>query len=443
MQLKRRNWLGVFFVICTLHLNAQNNVVLEQIQSYSSILPKASYWRFNEQNSIPLIAALDSQFFPAIGMQQVKTFTPSFNALSNANQLGKIIVNWTKTAAIPYHAYLELYELEPELAYRNNLIEIDASKKDSILSIWFITCTILDQNKKIVLKKTALMSVLPSPSIGMGYQTVYNVSTENNLHTAITKAIVQLNPANADYTYIETHAPPMYALDNFILPYIHQVPRIPIDTNNKFISFTFNNQRAILRIPLASMQKINYKPKTGKAKGEFYEVAQPLRDVKHNIDYTLQTIMSYNPNTTYEENQSSLIQFVADSLNLIYQSDSLIGQFKLTENVPVKDKWINPNILFNGYDSTISLPTGNVFKPIALIAEKKIEGNYNNIPFSVLITNEGQLKTIYVLDQIAIIVQGKIAPTQMVIVQRDLSPAFLNFILLFTYSEIFQTPSNN
>jgi hypothetical protein len=42
--------------------------------------------------------------------------------------------------------------------------------------------------------------------------------------------------------------------------------------------------------------------------------------------------------------------------------------------------------------------------------------------------------------QLALIAHGDNLPTHMVIVQNNVSDEFLNFVLLFAYSELFQMP---
>lgn len=460
MPFKPISILFICFLFLAPKTRGQNKVVLEEIQTYSNILPNAQYWRLNAQNSAAIITALDNHLFADLSMERQKEIEPAYTTLSKISQLGKIIVNWQQTAHIPYHAYLEVYEMEPNLAYRNNLLDIAENQKDSIHSIWFITCTILDQQKKIYFKRSALMSLIPTNSIGIGHTTNYSLSTTNNIHTALAKAVSQINPLKSDYTYIETHAPALYATDNFMMPFVHMAARIPIDTNKNFLAFNYKQQIALLRIPTASMQKINLKDKNNSdelvqliglvknkpnwGRSELYRVVQPLRDVKNNIDYSIETFMSFNPNPTYDVNPLNLIQFVDDSLNKIYKDSVLIGSFKVKENIPIKDKWINPNILYNGYDSTEKIDLGTSYKKIPVIVEKQIQGKFYDTDFTIYITNQGTLKSILVQDQWVLVTQGKQLPTQVIMnSNQNISEAFLNFILVFSNSEIFQTPSNN
>jgi hypothetical protein len=67
---------------------------------------------------------------------------------------------------------------------------------------------------------------------------------------------------------------------------------------------------------------------------------------------------------------------------------------------------------------------------------------FKNSPFTILINYDANIKTILIDQQIAMIVQGDKLPTHMVIVQNNLSDEFLNFILLFSYSELFQMPKS-
>jgi hypothetical protein len=75
-----------------------------------------------------------------------------------------------------------------------------------------------------------------------------------------------------------------------------------------------------------------------------------------------------------------------------------------------------------------------------LLANKVIKGVFKNSPFTILINYDANIKTIMVDQQIVIIAQGDRLPSHMVIVQNNLSDEFLNFILLLSYSELFQMP---
>lgn len=439
--------------------NAQNEVVLEQIQTYSTVLPNADYWKLDQKAALQIRAALENGLFKSMSLNLNKNYSTNLLALSKSSQLGKIQINWGQTSTIPLHAYVELYELDPSFAYRNNLLEISESKKDSIKSIWFVTCSIINQEKQVAFKKTLLLSLMPQTTIGIGFPSAFPLSTPSNIIKAIAKSIEQLDPAFVDLSYTEAKVPSLYATDNIWMPYVHQTPRIIIDTTKGFISYTRNGSRQIIRVPTAAMQKINtsissadnpYTPiinnlKTGKwnKNKELYQIEQSLRDVKNNIDYSVQSFLVFNPEANYEINPASPISFLNDSLNKIYQHQQLIGRFSVTENVLQADAWVDPNELYNGYDSTEKVSLNASFKKMGLIANKQIKGVFKNSPFTILINYDATIKTILVDQQIALIVHGDQLPTHMVIVQNNLSEEFLNFILLLSYSELFQMPKTN
>ena len=110
---------------------AQTPVVLEQIQSYSYILPNADYWKLDKKAALQIRDALEQNLFKSMSLKLNKDFPTNTVALTKFNQLGKIQINWEQTASIPLHAYVELYELDPSIAFKNNLIDIADSKKDS------------------------------------------------------------------------------------------------------------------------------------------------------------------------------------------------------------------------------------------------------------------------------------------------------------------------
>jgi len=109
--------------------NAQTPVVLEQIQTYSNILPNANYWKLDKKAGLQIRDVLENNLFKSLSLQLNKNFPTNILALNKSSQLGKIQINWEQTAGIALHAYVELYEMEPSLAYRNNLLDIPDSKK--------------------------------------------------------------------------------------------------------------------------------------------------------------------------------------------------------------------------------------------------------------------------------------------------------------------------
>lgn len=452
---------SIFFFISILISQtsvAQTPVVLEQIQSFSYILPNADYWKLDKKATLQIRDALEKNLFNTMSLQLNKEYPTKTLALTKYSQLGKIQINWEQTANIPLHAYVELYELDPSIAFKNNLIDVSESKKDSITSIWFITCSIINQEKQVVFKKTLLMSIQPQTTIGIGYPTIYALSTPSNLIKAISKGIEQINPSFIDLSYTEAKVPALYTVDNIWMPYVHQNPRTMIDTTKGFMMFTRNNLRQVLRVPTAAMQKINTNvsevnnpygqllanlriSKWNKNK-ELYQIEQPLRDVKNNVDYSISSFLVFNPNAGYETNPTNPISFLNDSLNKIFIGQDLIGKFSVAENVLQLDAWIDPNELYNGYDSTEKVLLNTVFKKQSIIADKQIKGYYKNSPFLILINYDANIKTIFVDQQIALIIYGDKQPSHMVIAQNNLSDEFLNFMLLFAYSELFQMPKS-
>lgn len=447
----------LFAIICCSQFSfAQTPVVLEQIQSYSTILPNADYWKIDKKAALQIRDALEKNLFKSMSLDLQKAYATKTIALTKYNQLGKIQINWDQTASIPLHAYVEVYELDPAIAYKNNLLELSESKRDSIKAIWFITCSIINQEKKVVFKKTLLMSMQPQTTIGIGYPTVYGLSTPSNLIKAISKGIEQMNTNFIDLSYTEAKVPSLYAIDNIWMPAVHQTPRTIVDTTRGFIMFNRSNVRQILRVPGAGMQKINtnisipehpyaklfanLKASRWNKNKELYQIEQPLRDVKNNLDYSIASFLVFNPNAGYETNTGNPISFLNDSLNKIYLKQELIGKFSVEENILQADALIDPNVLYNGFDTTEKVVLNTIYKTQNIIADKQIKGVYKNSPFTILMNYDANIKTIIVGQQLALIAYGDKLPTHMVIVQNNLSDEFLNFILLFAYSELFQMP---
>jgi hypothetical protein len=175
---------------------------------------------------------------------------------------------------------------------------------------------------------------------------------------------------------------------------------------------------------------------------ELYQIEQPLRDVKNNIDYSISSFLVFNPYASNEMNPANPISFLNDSLNKIFIGQELIGNFSVAENVLQLDAWIDPNELYNGYDSTEKIILNTSYKKQNIVANKQIKGIYKNSPFLILINYDANIKTIFVDQQLALVVYGDKMPSHMVIAQNNLSDSFLNFMLLLSYSELFQMPKS-
>jgi hypothetical protein len=141
-------------------------------------------------------------------------------------------------------------------------------------------------------------------------------------------------------------------------------------------------------------------------------------------------------------NPANPISFLNDSLNKIFIGQELIGNFSVAENVLQLDAWIDPNELYNGYDSTEKIILNTSYKKQNIVANKQIKGIYKNSPFLILINYDANIKTIFVDQQLALVVYGDKMPSHMVIAQNNLSDSFLNFMLLLSYSELFQMPKS-
>jgi hypothetical protein len=244
------------------------------------------------------------------------------------------------------------------------------------------------------------------------------------------------------------------------MPLIHNKPRISIDTNKQFFSYSSNNELQLLRIPTAMLNKIDLKNKganyrykqtidqikkyrTGLSGKEFYEVIQPLRNVKANKDYSLNAFLEFNPYAA--ENNSFVfqqaLQFMPNFPHVIYEGKDSIGQFLVQEKVWEEGKYINVDVLYNGYDSTKQYKMGSFNEPEKIIHSKVIEGTIYKHPFSIKMSADNRLKTILLDDKIVMIVEGVNKPHQMVIMINDIPIEIKNLLLLMAYGEIFQSPN--
>ncbi len=452
---------ALFFIgFYVMHLPSwgQEKIALEQIQVFSSINPSATYWQL-PTNIQPLLDALDSGLFLKLGLSRDTSITTKAIRLSKQIQLGKININWLATRNFDYHAYVELYEMDPDFIYKNNLVEIPETKKDSIHSFWVIATSIFNQKQERILQKTILLGLTPINSLGIGYINQASASTPYHIYNAVSKALSMLSPEANEMEFMEAKLPSVYTTDNYWMPYVHNQPRTIIDTNKNFVSYTNGTGIHILRTPSAILNKLNLKDKSpnypyknmvGLIKktrvnyfnNEYYQVIQSLRDVKNNFDYTLEGFLEFNSEIPGGINQLALV-FLPDSVHKIFNEKDSIGYFMVKDLVMEKDKYYFGEVIYNGYDSTkqYTLTDKAIKNKYPIVHVKSIDGKIYNTPFSIKLSANNTIKTIFINQKLALIVAGKNKPTQMVVVDKEANEKIKDFLLMMSFSEIFQTPN--
>ena len=431
-------------------------VVVEQIQAYSYLNPTASYWKI-PANISPILETLDSSLFVTLKMQRDKDYTTTTNALTKLNQAGKIKIDWSNSLTIPYHAYIEIYEMDPEFAYKNDLVNLSEREKDSIHSVWFIACSIFNLKKERVFQKTIMLGFTPVESLGLGYTIKSTPSMPNLLYNAIAKSMNYLDAEGDEIDFINVKVPAAYATDNYWMPFVHNMPRILFDTTKKFISFEDNAGVHALRMPPAVLKKINNKDKSETNpyknlvellrktrpqfnRNEYYQVMQPLRDIKNNIDYTLESYIEFNSEPVLNDNTPRLaIQFLPEVSHLIFKDKDSIGYFTVKDFVKEENKFYYPDVVYNGYDSSHSANLGTFFAKQPITHSRVISGKSMNHDFVIQLNYENNITTILIDKQMIMAISGNKKPLQMV-EKRNTLPTIENLLLLIAYAEIFQQP---
>ena len=443
--------------ICITIIGQSNQVTFEQVQMYSSIQPEGKYWHPTTSQVQAFASILDTALFNPLQLQRDTSFTTKIKILNKSNQIGKLVIDWSQSQSSPFHAYLEIYELQPEQTFSNSMVNIIIPKKDSIQSTWFLTCTILDATKKPVFQKTILIGMIPIANQGIGYPMNLPVSPPKSLFKAIQSGVSYFDKDGEELAYIEAKVPNSFASDNFTMPLIQTKPRITVDTSKDFFQFTQNSSRVVLRIPTAMMQKIDTKDKTTNNPffailpeikkrtntlfKEYYQAIQPLRNTSENKDYSLEAYIEFNPLIDPELRNTPPIRFLPDSIHKIYADTNLIGRFKVIELPANTGLMFNSNKIYNGYDSS-SMYTLNTNYPKGIISiSKSVEGNIGKDTFKILFNNEIDVKMIYLNNLPILVAKGKNKPNYLVPIEQVNQHSISALLLLIAYSEIFQSPN--
>ena len=443
--------------ICIATFGQSNEVAFEQVQMYSSIQPEGKYWHPSATQVQAFASMLDTALFNPLQLKRDPSYPTKIKILTKSNQIGKIVIDWSQSQAAAYHAYLEVYELQPEQTFSNSMVNIIIPKKDSIQSTWFLTCTILDQTKKPIFQKTILIGMIPVANKGIGYPINVPVTTPKSMFKAIQSGVSYFDKDGEELAYIEAKVPISYASDNFTMSLLQAKPRITVDTSKDFFQFIQNNSRVVLRTPTAMMQKIDTKDKTTNNPffailpeikkrtntlfKEYYQAIQPLRNTSENKDYSLEAYIEFNPLIDPELRNTPPIRFLPDSIQKIYADTNLIGRFKVIELPANTGLMFNSNKIYNGYDSS-SMYTLNTNYPKGVISiSKSVEGNIGKDAFKILFNNEIDVKIMYLNNVAIMAAKGRNKPNYLIPIEQVNQNSISALLLLIAYSEIFQSPN--
>ena len=443
--------------ICIATIGQSNQVTFEQVQMYSSIQPEGKYWHPTTTQVQAFASILDTALFNPLQLQRDTSFATKIKILNKSNQIGKLVIDWSQSQSSPFHAYLEIYELQPEQTFSNSMVNIIIPKKDSIQSTWFLTCTILDATKKPVFQKTILIGMIPIANQGIGYPMNLPVSPPKSLFKAIQSGVSYFDKDGEELAYIEAKVPNSFASDNFTMPLIQTKPRITVDTSKDFFQFTQNSSRVVLRIPTAMMQKIDTKDKTTNNPffailpeikkrtntlfKEYYQAIQPLRNTSENKDYSLEAYIEFNPMVDPELRATPPIRFLPDSVHKIFADTNLIGRFKVIEQPTNTGLMFNSNQIYNGYDSSSIYSLNSNYPKGVIYLSKSVEGRIGKDTFKILFNNDIDVKIIYLNNLAIMAAKGRNKPNYIIPLQQGYTNSITSLLLLMAYSEIFQSPN--
>ena len=443
--------------ICIAAIGQSNQVVFEQVQMYSSIRPEGKYWRPSATQVEAFANILDTALLNSLQLQKDLNYPTKIKILTKSNQIGKLVIDWSQSQAADFHAYLEIYELQPEQTFNNLRVNLVIPKKDSIQSTWFLTCTILDKNKTLFFQKTILIGMIPVGNQGIGYPINIPITTPKSIFKAIQSGISYFDKDGEAMAYLEAKVPMGFASDNFTMPLLQVKPRIDVDTSKNFIQFTQNNTWVVLRTPNAMMQKIDTRDKTSnnpffailpeiKKRAntlfkEYYQAIQPLRNVSDNKDYSLEAYIEFNPMIDPELRATPPIRFLPDSVHKIYADTNLIGKFKVIEQPVNTGLMFNSNEIYNGYDSSSIYALNSNYPKGVITISKSVEGTIGKDSFKILFNDDIDIKMIYMNNIAIMAAKGRNRPNYIIPIQQGYPSSITSLLLLIAYSEIFQSPN--
>jgi hypothetical protein len=76
-----------------------------------------------------------------------------------------------------------------------------------------------------------------------------------------------------------------------------------------------------------------------------------------------------------------------------------------------------------------------------ILHNKSIDGKINNNTFSIKLSADNTIKTLFLNNNLIAILTGKEKPEQMVLVDKTAPEQLTDFLIMFSFSEIFQNPN--
>lgn len=450
----RRIILFISVIACLSQANAQRNVILEQVRTFSMLGPVMSYW--SRPETITSFITLLNKNLGHYRNAHVNDTSVRIIPLTDLNSISTSEIFFTNADTSTWHLYVDLYEFEPKAFYYSQPEYLgDSLLFKNATSVFRLGVVLADATKKIISTDVLTICVSPGSSSGFGI-TPKNLSlTTKGFSDMLNLGFARVLDQENDTDLIEIKAAQPFYADNFILPIISNYPVIQTRSQKDIFSYERGGNSEMIRLGDRFYEELITKGKkknipdntplaaaitaTGNENAsDFVQLRQECRDVIRNKNYTLKLLTEINPDFRFVTEADVFTQFLMGPVHVLLNDNDTLAYFSITKNIGTPSKRVFLNKITNGYDSSSIVPISMSATSKNVFYEYQIDGLIAGKPFSIRCSDNNSLKEISLDNKDVLIAKGVFLPERFAVFDASLNTEILNQLLMIAFTSFYQ-----
>jgi hypothetical protein len=445
--------LLIVLLACSLAVNAQRNIILEQVRTFSMLGPVMNYFSLPDTRSV-FIKQLNDQLSSKKNAR-ISDTSLRIVTIDQLKQYNTTNIYFTEADTSTHHLYIDIYEYEPNTFYYNQPQYL----QDSLLfkrakSVLQLTVLFVNHQKAIVTNEVLTICISRGSGNGFGIIPTTLAVTPKGFTDILNLGIGRLLDEQNNTDMIEIKAPPPFYADNFILPEISKYPVIQTKSQKDIFSYQRNGESEMIRLGNTFYEELIVKGKnknipdnselanainaTGnQGSSDFVQLRQESRDVLRDKNYTLKMVTEINPNFSFISQADVFTQFLPGLVHVLLKDTDTIARFTIHKNIGIPEKKIFVNKVSNGYDSSSVVNIGGSTVPRNVLFEYQINGLMGEQPFVIRCADRNNLKEIRFNNKEVAIASGSFLPERIAVFDASLDTEKLNQLLMIAFSIFF------
>lgn len=446
--------LLILLLSCSLFANAQRNIILEQVRTFSMLGPVMNYFSLPNTRAV-FIKQLNNQLLSKKNAR-ISDTSLRIITLERLRQNNTTNVYFTEADTSTHHLYIDIYEYEPNTFYYSQPQYL----QDSLLfkrakSVLQLAVLFVNNQKAIIANEVLTICISPGNSNGFGIIPTTLAVTPKGFTDILNLGIGRLLDEENNADLIEIKAPPAFYADNFILPEISKYPVLQTKSQKDIFSYQRNGESEIIRLGDIFYEELVIKGKkknvpdnseaanainaTGNQNSsDFVQLRQECRDVIRDKNYTLKLITEINPNFSFISQADVFTQFLPGMIHVLLKDTDTVARFTIHKNIGIPEKKIFLNKVSNGYDSSSVVTIGSSTVSRNVFFEYQISGLLGEQPFVIRCADRNSLKEICFNDKEVAIAKGIYLPERIAVFDASLDTEKLNQLLMIAFSKFYQ-----